>query len=43
MSGSWHVGDVVETVGAAKIVGRVFDYDALARGVRFAPKGTPPL
>ena len=43
VSGSWHVGDVEDAVGAAKIVGRVFDYDALARGVRFAPKGAPPL
>jgi uncharacterized protein YfaS (alpha-2-macroglobulin family) len=43
VSGSWRVGDVEDAVAAAKIVGRVFDYDALARGVRFAPKGTPPL
>ncbi|WP_036135337.1 alpha-2-macroglobulin family protein [Luteimonas mephitis] len=43
VSGTWHVGETEDAAGAAKIVGRMFDYDTLARGVRFDPEGTPPL
>ncbi|KRA20600.1 alpha-2-macroglobulin [Lysobacter sp. Root604] len=43
VSGQWKVGDVASDAGAAKIVGRLFDYDALAAGVSFAPVGQPPL
>lgn len=43
VSGTWRVGDAKDTVNAAKIVGRMFDYQALASGVHFAPKGEPPL
>src|SRR3546814_4988908 len=41
VSGTWHVGDGEEAVAAAKLVGRMFDYDTLASGVRFDPEGTP--
>lgn len=43
VSGTWHVGDSEEAAASAKLVGRMFDYDTLARGVRFDPQGTPPL
>lgn len=43
VEGNWHVGGNDESVLAAKIVGRSFDYDTLAQGVRFDPKGAPPL
>lgn len=43
VSGNWRIGDTEEAAGAAKLVGRVFDYDTLARGVRFEPQGKPPL
>lgn len=43
VSGTWRVGDAEETVAAAKLVGRMFDHDALVSGVRFDPKGEPPL
>ena len=43
VSGTWHVAGAEETASAAKIVGRTFDYDTLAQGVRFDPQGTPPL
>ena len=43
VSGTWHVGDGEDAANASKIVGRMFDYDTLARGVRFDPQGTPPL
>src|SRR5690606_18110686 len=43
VSGTWRVGDSEQAAAAAKIVGRVFDHDQLARGVRFDPEGTPPL
>src|SRR3546814_1514641 len=43
VSGTWHVGDGEEAAAAAKLVGRMFDYDTLASGVRFDPEGTPPL
>src|SRR3546814_16085491 len=42
-SGTWHVGDGEEAAAAAKLVGRMFDYDTRASGVRFDPEGTPPL
>ena len=43
ISGTWHVNGGEEAATAAKIVGRMFDYDTLAKGVRFDPQGTPPL
>ena len=43
VSGTWHVGDRQEAAAAAKLVGRMFDHDALASGVRFDPEGEPPL
>ncbi len=43
VSGTWHVDGGEEAAAAAKIVGRLFDYDTLAKGVRFDPQGTPPL
>jgi uncharacterized protein YfaS (alpha-2-macroglobulin family) len=43
VSGTWHVDGGEETAGEAKIVGKLFDYDTLAKGVRFDPQGTPPL
>ena len=43
VSGTWKVGEVEDTAAAASIVGRVFDYDALAGGVGFDPEGAPPL
>src|SRR5690606_32757402 len=35
VSGTWKIGDADEAQDAARIVGRVFDYDTLASGVRF--------
>src|SRR3546814_1419757 len=32
VSGTWHVGDGEEAAAAAKLVGRMFDYDTLASG-----------
>lgn len=43
VSGIWHIGGAAETAAAARIVGRMFDYDTLAGGVRFDAQGTPPL
>lgn len=43
VSGTWHVGGESSAAGPAKIVGRLFDHDALAAGVRFDPQGEPPL
>ncbi|HEY0662843.1 MAG TPA: alpha-2-macroglobulin [Lysobacter sp.] len=43
VSGQWDVGDVATDVAPAKYIGRLFDYEAMARGVSFSPKGQPPL
>ena len=43
VSGTWHVGGAEDAAAPAKIVGRRFDYDTLARGVRFDAEGAPPL
>ncbi|HLM53345.1 MAG TPA: alpha-2-macroglobulin [Pseudoxanthomonas sp.] len=43
VSGAWSVGGDSEPVAATRIFGRVFDYRTLARGVRFAPGGEPPM
>jgi uncharacterized protein YfaS (alpha-2-macroglobulin family) len=43
ISGTWHVDGAEEAAAAAKIVGRVVDYDTLAKGLRFDPEGSPPL
>lgn len=43
VAGTWRVGDVASEAKAARIVGRMFDADALGRGVSFAPVGQPPL
>jgi len=43
VSGQWKVGDAVTEAPAAKYVGRLFDHEALARGVSFTPQGQPPL
>lgn len=43
VSGRWSVGGAVSDAEASKIVGRLFDYAALARGVSFSPQGQPPL
>ncbi len=43
VSGEWTVGDVRGEAGPARLVGRLFDAAAMARGVSFTPKGEPPL
>ncbi|WP_082638975.1 alpha-2-macroglobulin family protein [Lysobacter antibioticus] len=43
ISGRWTVGDTASDADPAKLIGRVFDYAALARGVSFSPSGQPPL
>ncbi|MBU8974718.1 alpha-2-macroglobulin family protein [Lysobacter sp. MMG2] len=43
VSGEWKVGDAASDAGPARLVGRLFDAAAVARGVSFAPKGEPPL
>lgn len=43
VSGQWKVGDDASDIAATRITGRLFDYDALARGVRFIPQGQAPL
>ncbi|HEV8693828.1 MAG TPA: alpha-2-macroglobulin, partial [Lysobacter sp.] len=43
VSGQWKVGDESSDVAATRITGRLFDYDALARGVSFVPQGQTPL
>nr|WP_235186194.1 alpha-2-macroglobulin [Lysobacter antibioticus] len=43
ISGRWTVGDSASDADPAKLIGRVFDYAALARGVSFSPSGQPPL
>ena len=43
VSGTYSVGGESEEVAATRIFGRGFDYATLAKGVRFVPKGQPPL
>jgi hypothetical protein len=43
VSGTWSVGGEGEPVAPSRIFGRVFDHATLARGVRFAPEGEPPM
>lgn len=43
LSGQWRVGDAVSEAGPAKYVGRLFDHEALRRGVSFSPQGPTPL
>nr|WP_243720447.1 alpha-2-macroglobulin [Luteimonas aestuarii] len=43
VSGTLRTGSDAESVGEARIIGRRFDFEALSRGVRFEPRGTPPL
>jgi alpha-2-macroglobulin len=43
VSGTLHVGGDEERIGEARAIGRSFDFAALSRGVRFEPRGTPPL
>ncbi len=43
VSGQWTVGDVASDADPARYVGRLFDYAAVSRGVRFDAKGQPPL
>lgn len=43
VSGQWKIGDIATDAPAARLVGRVFDYATLLRGVSFNAKGEPPL
>ncbi len=43
VSGEWKVGDASSDAGPARLIGRLFDAAAVARGVSFTPKGEPPL
>jgi uncharacterized protein YfaS (alpha-2-macroglobulin family) len=43
VSGTLAEGGIEEAVAEARVVGRRYAYDALAKGVRFEPRGTPPL
>ncbi len=43
VSGTLTEGGVAQEVAAARIVGRSYDADTLAKGVRFDPVGDPPL
>ncbi|MFE0499519.1 alpha-2-macroglobulin [Lysobacter soli] len=43
VSGEWKVGDATSEAGPARLVGKLFDAAAIARGVTFTPKGEPPL
>ena len=43
LSGQWKVGADTSDVAATRITGRVFDHEALSRGVSFVPQGQPPL
>jgi hypothetical protein len=43
LSGRWKVGAESSDIAATRITGRVFDHEALSRGVSFVPSGTPPL
>ncbi|MET0288617.1 MAG: alpha-2-macroglobulin, partial [Pseudoxanthomonas sp.] len=43
VAGTWSVGEDSEVLPEARMFGRSVDAAALARGVKFAPQGTPPL
>lgn len=43
VAGEWFEGGVGEAVGPARLFGRSFGYETLAQGVRFVPRGEPPL
>ncbi len=43
VSGRWTVAGASTDAAPAKLIGRAFDYAALAAGVSFAPDGQPPL
>lgn len=43
ISGEWKVGDETSPVSGERIAGRLFDAEALARGVSFVPEGKPPF
>ena len=43
VGGTLREGDVDEAVPAATLVGRAYDEAGLRRGVRFTPKGEPPM
>jgi len=43
VSGELSIGGAVEAIAARRMFGRSFDYAALAKGVRFSPKGEPPM
>jgi len=43
VSGELAIGGEVEAIAARRMFGRSFDYAALAKGVRFSPKGEPPM
>ncbi|MHC9085408.1 alpha-2-macroglobulin family protein [Luteimonas sp. RIT-PG2_3] len=43
VSGVLSEGSIDEAVAPARMVGRSYDYASLAKGVRFDPKGEPPM
>ncbi|WP_299343862.1 alpha-2-macroglobulin [uncultured Pseudoxanthomonas sp.] len=43
VSGQWSIGGDAEVIAPVRLFGRSVDYATLARGVRFAPEGSPPL
>lgn len=43
VSGQWSIGGDAEAITPVRLFGRSVDQAALARGVRFAPEGSPPL
>ncbi|CAN7379726.1 alpha-2-macroglobulin [Pseudoxanthomonas sp. LjRoot168] len=43
VSGQWSIGGDAEAIAPVRLFGRSVDYATLARGVRFAPEGSPPL
>ena len=43
VSGSLQVGGDTQAIGEMRVFGRRFDHAALSQGVRFDPRGTPPL
>nr|WP_298156490.1 alpha-2-macroglobulin [uncultured Pseudoxanthomonas sp.] len=43
VSGQWSIGGESQAVAPVRLFGRSVDHAALARGLRFAPEGSPPL
>ncbi|WP_460761865.1 alpha-2-macroglobulin family protein [Lysobacter fragariae] len=43
VSGQWKVGADTSDASAARFVGRLFDIEAISRGVSFTPQGATPL